>query len=131
MSEYKLDFTDISLSPIVVDEKDIDSNSVDITLFGFKKLNYGEELNENFVHLLENFAVAEDPENQENPDISQTNYITPDNNSKLLEEGKQVTGQLWYNKTKLTPYVFYNNKWNKLETQGEDIKRRTNTSTYF
>ena len=121
MSKYSLNFTDVNIPSIEIDEKDVDHNSVDITLFGFKRLEYGERLNENFVHLLENFAAPEDSENPENPDTAQTIYISPDNLRKLLDENKEVIGQLWYNKTNLSPYTFHSNTWNRLENFGEEI----------
>ena len=121
MSKYNLKFTDVNVPSIPIDEKEVDHNSVDITLFGFKRLEYGERLNENFVHLLENFASLEDEQNSDNPDTAQTIYISPDNLRKLLDENKEVIGQLWYNKTNLSPYVFHSNIWNRLENFGEEI----------
>jgi len=121
MSEYKLDFTDIQTDSIFVDSRDIDTESVDITLFGFKRLNYGEELNENFVHLLENFASEEDPSNPGNPDTSKTNSIISPDGDPLLKNGKQIEGQIWFNKSNFLPYIYHDNEWRPLDAVGEEI----------
>lgn len=56
---YRIRFTNKNKTPIEVGENSINNSSVDITLFGRRKLEYGAELNANFLHLLENFACPE------------------------------------------------------------------------
>lgn len=51
----------------------IDTSATDLTLIGKNYKGFGEWINENFVHLLENFASTQQPSNP-------------------------LTGQLWYDK---------------------------------
>lgn len=121
MSSYELGFTDINVPIVLVDMNTIDNVSLDITLFGFTKLNYGRELNENFVHILEHFAVPQDSSNPGNPNLFQVSYDGTGGSNALLSD--PVTGQVWYNKTQseLRPYVWYNTVWNPLENFGQDV----------
>jgi hypothetical protein len=97
MATYNIKFTDINKTPIVVDQGDLDVTSVDVALFGRIKLEYGELLNENLLHLLENFACPEDPANPGNPDLS-----------VALEDtlSHPTSGKLWYNSTQEVPFVW-------------------------
>lgn len=56
---YRIRFTNKNKTPIEIGENSINNSSVDITLFGRKKLEYGADLNANFLHLLEHFACPE------------------------------------------------------------------------
>ena len=59
---------------VQLDDSKIDQLSSDLTLIGKNVSNYGELFNENFVHLLENFANSSAP-----------NF--------------PITGQIWYDTT--------------------------------
>jgi hypothetical protein len=111
---YNISKTDRTKDTITVEENTKTNAEVDITLFGYKKLEYGRELNENFLHLLENFACPEDEGNPGNPDTSQANY-------GKLTESKLIEGQFWYNKTQSTLYYWDGTRWNPLSNIGEDI----------
>ena len=87
---YQLDKTDgtvlITLADGVVD------NSTDLQLVGRNVAGYGEQQNENFVKLLENFARADTP------------------------PSKPLVGQIWFDKNadKLRPSVFDGVHWRNL-----------------
>ena len=87
---YQIDRTDgtvlITLADGVVD------NSTDLQLVGRNVAGYGEQQNENFVKLLENFARADTP------------------------PSKPLVGQLWFDKNadKLRPSVFDGVSWRNL-----------------
>lgn len=87
---YTINFTDKTKLPILLDETLID-NSTDITLFGRKRLAYGEELQNNLVHILENFSCPEDPNNPGNPDQSRAV-------DSLFQD--VIEGQCWWNSSK-------------------------------
>lgn len=76
MSNYVINKSDPAELPIQVGAKDIDETSFSITLLGQGVGQYGERLNENILHILENFASPTSP-----------NFPT--------------TGQLWYDKSNL------------------------------
>ena len=82
---YRVRYTDKNIAPIEISENSTNIEN-DITLFGRKKLEYGEALNANLLHILENFACFEDDTNPGNPDLSLTSTIS-NTNKKLLEKG--------------------------------------------
>jgi hypothetical protein len=97
MATYNIKFTDVNKTPIIVDQGALNVTSVDIALFGRIKLEYGELLNENLLHLLENFACPEDPINPGNPDLTialEDTLVHP------------TAGQFWYNSTQEVPFVW-------------------------
>jgi len=110
---YDLKKTDQTKTEISVNENTRVSNLVDIVLFGYKELEYGRELNENILHILENFSCPEDPSNPGNPDTSRANY------GKL--DGRQIEGQFWYNTTKSQLNFWDGSQWVPLSNLGEDI----------
>jgi len=64
---------------IVVLDGTKDTTSTSLTLFGRLVQNYGDQTNENFVHLLENFALSTSPAN---PIVGQLWFDTNSNNIK-------------------------------------------------
>jgi hypothetical protein len=90
---YRVKFTDINTLPnIILSKGDVDVEAVDIALFGRLKLEYGELLNENLVHILEHFNCPQDE--------TVTSSVVPDlkrSMSDLLYT--PIVGQLWYNST--------------------------------
>lgn len=74
---YSLDFSDPGKTEIMIEVADIDQ-STSLTFPGRAALNYGEHLNEDLLHLLENFAYSQPPSN---PIEGQLWY---DNNSTTL-----------------------------------------------
>jgi microcystin-dependent protein len=75
MTEYQVNFTDfVNKGSIIVDDGTSNSTDTSLVFPGRNFANYGKIVNENFLHLLENFA-------------NNTAPINP------------VEGQLWYNNT--------------------------------
>lgn len=72
-SNYVFDYTDILVTPITVAPKAKDTTTTSIVLYGEGNIEYGEKLQENILHILENFALDTAPTNP-------------------------IVGQLWYNK---------------------------------
>jgi len=60
MASYNIDLTDGSRT-IVIPENVVDKDTVSVALIGHGQPNYGEPQNENFIHMLENFASVEEP----------------------------------------------------------------------
>lgn len=77
---YELDYTDPTLGSILVNIAEVNSDT-SLKFPGRASLNHGELLNENLLHLLENFSYDSAPVNP-------------------------VIGQLWYNKSNETFNVF-------------------------
>ena len=73
---------------IVVLDGTKDTTSTSLTLFGRLVQNYGDQTNENFVHLLENFALDSSPAN---PIKGQLWYDTNVNNIKAYSGTNWVT----------------------------------------
>jgi hypothetical protein len=82
---------------IIVLDGTKDTTSTSLTLFGRLVQNYGDQTNENFVHLLENFALDSSPANpikgQLWYDIS-TNNIKSYNGSTWITVGSQIVGNV-------------------------------------
>jgi hypothetical protein len=73
---------------IVVLDGTKDTTSTSLTLFGRLVQNYGDQTNENFVHLLENFALDSSPAN---PIKGQLWYDTNVNNIKAYNGSTWIT----------------------------------------
>lgn len=83
---YTANYSDNTKPPLIVDDTTVNSQT-SLNLVGKKYTRYGEAISENFLHLLENFANGESPQNP-------------------------TEGQLWYDKTNNTmKYYTKNNKW--------------------
>lgn len=95
-NSYTIRFTDKNKSPIRISKRELNTDSTGIALVGKDRLEYGEVFNENFLHILENFACNANPLNNNEPDLSTTNGASLSN---------PVEGQLWANKTNNTLYV--------------------------
>lgn len=108
MTDYTIKFTNKNKTPIVVSETNVDNSSTDISLFGRKRLEYGRDMNANFLHLLENFACPQnqalfDDTGEVAPDLLQASFIA-DTTKRLLST--PVEGQLWYNMTQESLFVY-------------------------
>lgn len=111
MADYIVNFTDINVSPITIPEGEMDTTSLDISLFGRIRLEYGEFLNESLLHILENFAA---PESITSPGIPDT-----DNTHNNILSNPTV-GQFWYNSTDKRLYSWDGMFWVPLRG-GEEI----------
>lgn len=125
-STYKIDFNDGTSNPgnnpVEVARDTRDTTSVDVTLFGRGTFAYGEELNENLLHLLEHFASAEATRptattHQEQRDA--VSNIQPNTSNWAIRQ--PTPGQLWANKTTehLQMYLKSINKWDNLLNSGD------------
>lgn len=112
---YYVKFTDKNKTPIEIDEQDLD-NSKDITLFGRRRLEYGEDMNANLLHILENFACVEDSSNVGNPDVSKTSTLS-ETAKKIL--ATPIEGQLWFNKTQKRMFIWEGAEWIAIAIDGD------------
>lgn len=104
---YELDYTDSSKQPIKVPRRVFIDDILDITLVGKRKLEYGEVLNENILHLLEHFACYS----------SLTQLNLPDYTSVVGNLLKHpVIGQLWYNLSVRDLYFWNGIEWKTMNT---------------
>ena len=104
---YELKYTDNTKSPIKVPRRVLISDLLDITLIGKRTLEYGEVLNQNLLHLLENFSCAAKLDDLNVPDPTEIA-------GKYLEN--PVVGQLWYNSTVKSLFVWLNGSWSVIKS---------------
>ena len=84
---YTIDYSDSSKTPIVVNDGTVDT-STSIALIGKNTSRFGEFLNENLVHMLENFASGTGPVN---PSEGQLWYDTSESYLKIFDNGQWYT----------------------------------------
>jgi hypothetical protein len=107
MTTYVVNFTDSTKDPILIQEDAIDQ-STDVTLFGRTRLQYGADMNQNMLSLLEKFACPE-------------NTAIPGTPNFTRSDGKlavPIEGQLWYNSTQKIPFIYNGTKWVSLLAKG-------------
>jgi hypothetical protein len=107
MTTYVVNHTDSSKQPILIPEESID-NSTDIALFGRTRLQYGADMNQNMLSLLERFACPE----------SSTVPGTPNLNRSDGKLATPIEGQIWYNSTRKLPFVWNGSSWVALLSSG-------------
>lgn len=95
-----------------------EDTSTDVVLFGRKKLEYGQSMNSNLLHILENFACHAKSVFEEFPDIERS-VTLGDTAKKVLST--PIDGQLWYNKTLNSLHVYDSSRmiWNRIADQGD------------
>jgi len=113
MSTYNIKFTDDAVDPIKVEEYLID-DSLDTIFPGRIRLEWGEEINNNFLRLLENFACPEDNSggNEHSPDLAAAH-------GDLLSN--PVEGQIWFNTTRKTLYSYNGTEWIPYSNSGVEL----------
>lgn len=90
---------------INVDETDVDTTSTDLKFFGRRRLQYGQDMNQNILFILEHFACPESTSVPGTPDT--TIAVNPENSSVDFTPLKHpVDGQIWYNSTQQRPFVW-------------------------
>lgn len=112
MATYFIKFTDISVPEITVHEFELDT-TLDASLPGRIRLEWGAEINENFLRMLENFACPQDPNNT-SEDVPYLDMAYDD----LLSN--PVIGQFWFNITNFVLYSYDGNKWRPYSTTGNE-----------
>lgn len=107
MSEttYTIAFSDPTKATFTIQQGVIDGpgqvqQTTDLSLPGFAALGYGQSVDDNFIHLLENFAHAGATANTPNPGV-----IT-----------HPTQGQLWFNSANSTLFVYNGTQWNLLNS---------------
>lgn len=113
---YNVKFTDSNKNPIEISDKSISVTDTDITLFGREKLEYGKDMNETLLHILENFACPEDADNPGNPDLDGVSTIGS-TTKKLLQT--PAKGQMWFNKTQLCIFIWSGAAWIPVVMEGD------------
>lgn len=84
---YTIDYSDSAKTPIVVNDGTVDTTT-SLALIGKNTSRFGEYLNENMVHLLENFASGTGPVN---PTEGQLWYDTSESYLKIFDNGQWYT----------------------------------------
>lgn len=107
---YVIKYTDKSKGTITITKSALVTNLIDIALVGKSRLEYGEIFNENLLHLLENFACPQDPNDPNKPDL------TVAFGELLL---RPVQGQKWYNSTQKRLFVYNGDSWIPLARAGD------------
>jgi hypothetical protein len=114
---YLLNSTDddpdrrIVITPRAYDGPGGVQRTTDLTFYGNGAPNWGERFNENFYHLLENFAVAEvggsdGVANLSSPPAPKTETDLGGAPGAGVGINNPVEGQLWYNKSRGLMYVY-------------------------
>ncbi len=111
MTVYTVHYTDLNAPPISIPEGEADK-STDIALFGRVKLEYGQDLNEDILHLLENFAC---PEAAGSTIANATPDFSVNGNSLITPS----SGQIWYNSTRQSLFYWNGTKWRALAGRGD------------
>lgn len=84
---YTIDYSESGKTPIVVNDGTVDT-STSLKLIGKNYNRFGEHLNENLLHLLENFAGTSEPDN---PTEGQLWYDTSESYLKIYEAPEWYT----------------------------------------
>lgn len=84
---YTIDYSDSAKTPIVVNDGTVDTTT-SLALIGKNTSRFGEFLNENLVHILENFASGTGPVN---PTEGQLWYDTSESYLKIFDNGQWYT----------------------------------------
>lgn len=134
MTTYNINFTDPNKSSIDVDEANINED-YSIKFPGRIRLEWGKDINENLLRLMENFASPSLDVDESIPDPAYSVDIL----------SNPVDGQLWYNTTKNRFYKYseavgvwvpladrgqvYAANWGQIQ-HGEQLPRPTTPSGY-
>ena len=113
MTDYTVRFTDINTTPLTLPEDSVNRTSVDVVLFGRIFNNYGQDVNEDLLNILENFACPEAPGSTSIydavPDVSQTSKG---------QLSHPTEGQFWYNNTRELMYYRDDTEWVPIPLRG-------------
>lgn len=116
MTNYNVHYTDDQKTPITMVEGTEDNTTLDLSIFGNTFLEYGQELNENILHLLENFAC---PMGSAGGNIiaNATPNTTNGSYNSLLT--RPTEGQIWYNTTLRKLYYWDGAHWRPISSKND------------
>lgn len=122
---YFIPFSNVLKTPIEVQDKVINT-STSLGIAGYKAISYGEVIAKNFIHLLENFACDNPPDN---PIEGQLWYKTVNNDKQLniyngaewvpssgvwkssVAPSNPETGNMWIDTINKKLFIYASNMW--------------------
>lgn len=110
MTTYNIDFTDPTKDPIQVPETGLNED-LSIKFPGRIRLEWGKDVNENLLRMLENFACPATDADESVPDLAYHEGIL----------SNPVDGQLWYNTTneRIYKYLETEDQWYPLANKNQ------------
>lgn len=129
MADYNVRFTDlVNKGTVTVEENSINTDDTSLQLTGQNLANYGQLVNENFLHLLENFAKNTAPPNPVEGQLwydtttgvdqlkvyDGTNWIAAGGIKKAISEPEaavSIVGDLWVDTTNQQVYLYSGSGW--------------------
>ena len=144
MADYNVRFTDsLNKGSIIVEANSVNTDDTSLQLPGQNLPNYGQIVNENFLHLLENFANIIAPENPVEGQLwydttvgvdqlkiyDGTNWVAAGNIKKALTEpeaAQSVLGDIWVDTSNQQLYLYSGSGWILV---GPDYSEGTATGT--
>jgi hypothetical protein len=114
MTIYNIHYTNKNKATINVDETEINTSATDLKFFGRRRLQYGEDMNQNILFILEHFACPENMLNPGNPDLTiAANSTNTHGGTDFTPLTHPTDGQMWYNSTqqRLFYYNATSTKW--------------------
>ena len=129
MADYNVKFTDlVNKGTLSVEENSVNVDDTSLQLPGQNLPNYGQIVNENFLHLLENFANNVAPSNPVEGQLwydtttgvdqlkvyDGTNWIAAGGIKKAISEPEaaiSIIGDLWVDTTNQQVYLYSGSGW--------------------
>lgn len=105
---YNVKYTNNNKPDIVVPSESERADALSVNLFGRAFLEYGEQLNESLLKLLENCACPEFESNPGRPDLTKGERLS-----------NPVEGQLWFNTTQKLFFYWNLDDWIPLSTRSD------------
>lgn len=109
-SFYTVHRTDITAPSIQVPKFSLNTTALDIPLTGKINREYGQELDQAYLNVLENFACPEDSNTPGTPDLTKTSQDQLSNPTQ---------GQLWYNSSRDKIFFWTGTQWTGTSNRGE------------
>lgn len=113
MTTYSVNHTDKNITPITVEKTEVNDTALDVSLFGRINLEYGEDLNENLLNILENFACPEDP----NVTTDFSNAVPDLSVVSKNQLHNPTIGQFWYNSSRSLMYYYTGLIWKPIPSR--------------
>lgn len=106
---YTVNYTDKTKTPITIEDGDV-YTALGISLFGRNETPYGQDAQNNLIHLLESFAAPESSTIPDTPDLTKVF-----NNSLTTP----IEGHLWYNISTKTVNYYNGTVWQPLANRDD------------